>query len=114
MRKFFLLTVSVFALSSVAAYADENHGGNNNNNGHNNGGSKDPGHTPPTIEQYLSVAVSLNYADSYENDHSLSDGQKNSAQIGSSFQGAQGVSNQNQNAGANSALQNSLSLAYVQ
>ncbi|HTH96360.1 MAG TPA: hypothetical protein VL574_03030 [Stellaceae bacterium] len=111
MRKFFLLTVSVFAMTSVAAYADEHNGGNNNGN---NGGDPGKSHTPPSLEQYLSVAVAVNYADSSDNDHSLSNGQKNSAQIGSSFQGAEGVSNQNQNAGANSALQNSLSLAYVQ
>lgn len=113
MRKFFLLTVSVLAMTSVAAYADENNGGSNNGGG-SKGGDPSKNHSPPTLEQYLSVAVAVNYADNFDNESSLSNGQKNSAQIGSSFQGAQGVSNQNQNAGANSALQNSLSLAYVQ
>lgn len=108
MRKLFLMTASVLALTAGAAMAGQ-HGGD-----YGKGDPKGGHYTPPSLEAMLGIAVGVNAAQSSGNNYQFGPGYTASASIDSSFNGAKGIANQNQNAGANSALQNSLALAYVE
>ena len=96
MRKLLLVGASLLALGTATAFAKPK-----------------PKGPEFTLDAYLAAALATNQGGVAGN-HSRAFDQTNSTQINSSYNGTKGVSNQNQNAGANSALQNSLSLAYVQ
>lgn len=70
--------------------------------------------TPPTVMDHYAAALGLNLAQVAGNRSTTGNGQANSVRMGSSFGGARGVFNVNQNAGANSGQQNAVAVAYVE
>ena len=68
----------------------------------------------PTVMDHYAAALGLNLAQVAGNRSSTGDGQANRVRMGSSFGGARGVFNVNQNAGANSGQQNAVAVAYVE
>lgn len=105
MRKLLLVGTAMAAMSfALPAFAGGQGGGDPQ------GGQKQN----PTFE--LSIAAALAGNSAYvEGNHAAFYSESNAANIsGGSYNGAKGVSNTNQNAGANSALENALALAYIQ
>ena len=95
MKKFLLASAGVLALSGVA-----------NANGF-----------PPmlqNVQDYYAAALAVNVGEVADNTSTTSTGQNNSAALTGSFQGFRGVANVNQNAGANSGLQNSVAISYIE
>lgn len=110
MRKFLLLGTALAAVSlAMPAFAD---GGGSWNGG---GGDKyEHHHSKPTFEISLAAALAGNSGHVAGNRAAI-ESQSTSANIsGGSYNGSKGVSNTNQNAGANSALQNALAVSYIQ
>jgi hypothetical protein len=96
MRKLLLLGTALTALSIGTAMARDDHH-----------------RTPPTFDVAAAAAIAVNDGEVAGNS-ARAEGQYTFSSITDSYKGANGVSNQNQNAGANSVLQNSLALAYIQ
>ncbi len=71
-------------------------------------------HGPQTIEDYYAAALAVNIGGVSGNTSETGFGQAASARMNGGFDGMRGVANVNQNAGANSAQQNSVAVAYVE
>lgn len=99
MRKYLLMGAALSFAIVGPALAD----GNGHGHGH---------HQKPTIDAMIAYAAASNSAWTGYNDAHSRD-QTASAYTSESFNGSKGLSSQAQNAGANSTLQNALSLAYV-
>jgi polyisoprenoid-binding protein YceI len=95
MKKILLASAGVLALGSVA-----------NANGW-------PSHLQ-NVQDYYAAALAVNVGEVSGNRSMTSTGQDNSAALRGSFLGFRGVANVNQNAGANSGLQNSVAVSYVE
>jgi hypothetical protein len=111
MRALLFATAAVIALGGTAM-ANERRGGNNHHGGHGGGHNGPPRN--PTVMDHYAAALGLNLAQVAGNSSRTGDGQANSVRMGSSFGGARGVFNVNQNAGANSGQQNAVAVAYVE
>lgn len=111
MRKLLLISASVLALSAGGAMAGQEGGGGD---GNGNGPPGPPHHVAPPIETLLGIAVSVNSSLSSDNTYNVGPDWTSSTDMSGSFNGSKGVANQNQNAGADSTLQNSLALAMVE
>ena len=95
MKKLLLASAGVLALGGVA-----------NANG-----------WPPmlqNVQDYYAAALAINVGEVAGNTSSTSTGQDSSAALSGSFTGFRGVANVNQNAGANSGLQNSVAISYIE
>lgn len=95
MKKLLLASAGVLALGGVA-----------NANGF-----------PPmlqNVQDYYAAALAINVGEVADNSSTTSTGQVNSASMTASFNGFRGVANVNQNAGANSGLQNSVAISYIE
>ena len=117
MRKLLLIgtALTAFSLAMPLAYATEG-GSNWNDNGGSREHSKDhdKNKTPVTFDIAIAAALAGNQGNVAGN-HASSESQAASTKIsGNSYNGSKGVSNTNQNAGANSALQNALAVSYIQ
>jgi hypothetical protein len=66
------------------------------------------------VQDYYAAALAVNVGEVGGNRSTTSAGQDNSATLRGSFGGFRGVANVNQNAGANSGLQNSVAVSYVE
>lgn len=95
MKKILLASAGVLALGSAA-----------NANGW-------PSHLQ-NVQDYYAAALAVNVGEVSGNRSMTSTGQDNSATLRGSFQGFRGVANVNQNSGANSGLQNSVAVSYVE
>lgn len=110
MRKVLLMgaALSILAVTPVIAFARNGEDGGSHNGKHNNQSS-----APITFDAFVAWASAANSGTVAGNEATMGR-QTNSASLTNSYNsGAKGVSNQAQNAGANSQLQNSLALAYV-
>lgn len=67
-----------------------------------------------TVMDHYAAALGVNLGETAGNRSGTAYRQANSVRMGSSFGGARGVFNVNQNAGANSAQQNAVAVAYVE
>jgi len=67
-----------------------------------------------TVMDHYAAALGVNLGEVVRNDSTTGNGQANSVRMGGSFGSARGVFNVNQNAGANSAQQNAVAVAYVE
>lgn len=105
MRKLLMVGTALVAVSlAMPAFAHDDDGGSS-------GGPYQP---RPTFEVSLAAALAGNSGNVAGNSASI-ESQNTSASISNgSYNGAKGVSNTNQNAGANSALQNALAISYIQ
>jgi hypothetical protein len=103
MKKLLLASAGVVAIAGGAL-------ANGNGNGHGNGW---PSHLQ-NVQDYYAAALAVNVGEVSGNRSTTSLGQDNSAALRGSFQGFRGVANVNQNAGANSGLQNSVAISYVE
>ncbi|HQT73794.1 MAG TPA: hypothetical protein PLX84_07615, partial [Acidiphilium sp.] len=111
MRKILLMgaALSIIAATPVIAFAGN---GGEDGSGHT---GKNGGHSTKsmTIDAYVALAAAGNYGNVGGNEANMHR-QTSSANLSNSYNsGTKGVSNQAQNAGANSQLQNTLALAYV-
>ncbi len=95
MKKLLLASAGVLALGGVA-----------NANGW-------PSHLQ-NVQDYYAAALAVNVGEVGGNSSTTTLGQDNSATLRGSFGGFRGVANVNQNAGANSGLQNSVAVSYVE
>ena len=95
MKKLLLASAGVLALSGVA-----------NANGWPS--------SLQNVQDYYAAALAVNVGEVGGNRSTTSAGQDNSATLRGSFGGFRGVANVNQNAGANSGLQNSVAVSYVE
>ena len=95
MKKLLLASAGVLALSGVA-----------NANGWPS--------SLQNVQDYYAAALAVNVGTVNGNRSMTSIGQDNSAALRGSFLGFRGVANVNQNAGANSGLQNSVAVSYVE
>ena len=111
MRKFLLMgaAISFMAATPMMAFAN---GDDNGGQHQNQGAGEGDGYHPITIDGFLAFAAANNDATVGGSEATLHR-QSSSASTTGSFDGSKGVSSQAQNSGANSALQNSLALAYV-
>ena len=66
------------------------------------------------VQDYYAAALAVNVGEVGGNRSMTSTGQEKSAALRGSFLGFRGVANVNQNAGANSGLQNSVAISYVE
>ena len=109
MRKFLLMgaALSFMAATPMMAYADGGQGGEGGQ-----GGQGGQHHQPITVDAFLAYAAASNSATVSGSEATLNR-QTSSASTTNSFDNSKGLSSQAQNSGANSALQNSLALAYV-
>jgi hypothetical protein len=105
MRKLLLIGASLAVLGAAPAWAGPQ---GNPDHQHKNGH-----HTNPTFDISVAAALAGNSGDVSGNSANLKS-QSVSTEITGSYGSSKGVSNQNQNAGANSALQNALALSYIQ
>jgi hypothetical protein len=105
MRKALLMGVPLLLFAAGPAFA---HG----NDGHDGNQGGDPGKSVTTIDGYLAASLSGN-SSAVSGNTAKAYGSTNAASISGSFGGTTGVSNENQNVGQNSALQNALSLTEV-
>ena len=109
MRKLLLLGTALAAVSlAMPAFAQSSWNDGDGSNGDGNNYSK------PTFEVSLAAALAGNSGHVAGNGAAI-ESQSTSANIsGGSYNGSKGVSNTNQNAGANSVLQNALAVSYIQ
>jgi hypothetical protein len=107
MRKLLLIGASLAVLGAAPAWAG---GGTNDNPDHKH---QNRHHANPTFDISVAAALAGNSGDVSGNSANLKS-QSVSTEITGSYGSSKGVSNQNQNAGANSALQNALALSYIQ
>jgi hypothetical protein len=107
MKKLLLATAGVVAITGGALA-----NGNGNGNGHGNGNGW-PSRLQ-NVQDYYAAALAVNVGEVSGNRSTTSAGQDNSATLRGSFGGFRGVANVNQNAGANSGLQNSVAISYVE
>jgi len=123
MRKLLLIgtALTAFSLAMPLAYATGtgdgggNSGWNNGGSGEGNGGGKGHHKNPVTFDIAIAAALAGNHGNVAGDNSANAESQATSTSInGGSYNGAKGVSNTNQNAGANSALQNALALSYIQ
>ena len=120
MRKLLLIgtALTAFALVSPLAYAGGSGGyggGGGGGDGGGGGGGKPPPKPPITFDIAIAAALAGNQGNVAGNGANAESQVGTSTSInGGSYNGAKGVSNTNQNAGANSALQNALALSYIQ
>lgn len=107
MRKLLLVGTALGALSfAMPAFAGGSYGGH--------GGNPPPKPQNPTLELSLVAALAGNDG-TVAGNTATTQSQSISTNISAgSFNGAKGMTNVNQNAGANSALQNALSVSYIQ
>lgn len=106
MRKLLLIGASLAVLGAAPAWAGDSSDGHHHQN-------KNRHHTNPTFDVSVAAALAGNSGNVGGNDATLKS-QNVSTAISGSYTSSKGVSNQNQNAGANSALQNALALSYIQ
>lgn len=115
MRKYLLMGAALSLLAAApVAFANDYDGGCTNQEAGYCGGSGGNGSSPSstTFDVYVAYASANNWAQSAGN-RAWSAYQNTSASIANSGSGDTGILDQAQNAGANSVLQNALSLAYV-
>ena len=110
MRNFLLMgaALSFLAATPMMAYAHDGDQGDHGRPGQGGG----EGYHPVTIDGFLAYAGASNTATVGGSEATLNR-QSSSASTTNSFNNSKGLSSQAQNSGANSALQNSLALAYV-
>ena len=107
MRKYLLMGAALSLLAAApVAFANDYDGGDSTH--HHDGQGKNR----PTFDIFVAYASANNWAQSAGN-RAWSAFQNTSASIANSGSGDTGILDQAQNAGANSVLQNALSLAYV-
>ena len=120
MRNFLLMgaALSFLAATPMMAYAHHGPGGGGNEGGQGGGGGNEGGqgggggYHPVSIDGFLAYAAANNSGEVSGSEATLHR-QSSSASTTASFDNSKGLSSQAQNSGANSALQNSLALAYV-
>ena len=110
MRKYLLMgaALSFIAATPMMAFAKDS------DHGKDRGGQSDGGgsYHPVTFDAFLAFAAASNGATVSHSEATLNR-QSSSASTTNSFDNSKGLASQAQNSGANSALQNSLALAYV-
>lgn len=103
MRKLLLATAGLLVVSG-GAYAEGNRR-DDRRGGH---------HSQRTIEDYYAAALAVNIGDVSRNRAGTRDDHGARVNMTGGFSGMRGVANVNQNAGANSAQQNAVAVAYIE
>jgi hypothetical protein len=101
MRALLLAGVGVVAMGGVAFAGERDRGRHHDR-------------YQPAIMDHYAAALGVNIGEVAGNRSSTARGQASGVRMGSSFSGARGVMNVNQNAGANSGQQNAVAIAYIE
>jgi hypothetical protein len=107
-----LLATAAILVATGGAFAE---GGGQPGRGHGGHGDHGGPRPPQTVEDYYAAALAVNLGVVARSSARTSDGHAATAAMSSSFNGGRrGVANVNQNAGANSAQQNAVAVAYIE